>query len=152
LRFAYTDRDVDPLPGETGLQTVHEPLVMVRFIGPSRTCLIRGLLDTGAAITLLPRSFMAKLGVEPTAGRGVVGTAAGGLSVQLGTLDLEIRSGRTAYRWSARVGFAPRTENVALLGRDGFLDHFRATFDGGARIVTLRPSGQLPPPQIDDTL
>jgi hypothetical protein len=108
---------------------MHEPIILVRFVGPQRTYLIRGLLDSGAAMTLVPRSYLVKLGLVPRE-RISLRTAAGGLDVWLGPLDLELRSGRTIYRWSARVGFVPRTDILALLGHSGFLDHFSVTFDG----------------------
>lgn len=148
MRFDYAAREVDPLPGEFGPQVVHEPIILVRFIGPAGSWLIRGLLDTGASMTLVPRSFMSKLGVTPGK-RARLGTAAGGLNIQLGTLDLELKSGRAAHHWSARVGFVPRGDNLALLGHTGFLEHFAATFDGLRRRVTLRPNGTFPPPAVE---
>jgi Aspartyl protease len=143
MKFPYSEREVDPLPGETGLQVIHEPIVLVRFIGPKRSYLIRGLLDTGASMTLVPRSYMTKLGIDPGE-RAKLGTAAGHLNVSLGTLDIEIQSGRTVYSWTARVGFSPRADNLALLGHAGFLDYFTAIFNGSSRQVTLRPNGTAP--------
>jgi hypothetical protein len=148
VRFDYVDREVDPLPGEIGPQVIHEPIIVVRFVGPAGAWLIRGLLDTGASMTLVPRSYMSRLGV--TFGERVrLSTAAGGLNVLLGTLDLELGSGRAACRWSAQVGFLPRSDNLALLGHIGFLEHFAVTFDGLRKRVTLRPNGTFPPPAID---
>ncbi len=66
MRFDYAMREVDPLPGESGLQIIHEPIVLVRFAGPARSYLIRGLLETGAAMTLLPRFYLTKLGLSPS--------------------------------------------------------------------------------------
>jgi hypothetical protein len=126
---------------------VHEPIILVQFIGPARSYLIRGLLDTGASMTLIPRTYMTRLGVTPM-GRGRLGTSAGSLRVQMGLLDLELGAGQTTLRWSARVGFIPRADNLALLGHNGFLDHFSTTFDGLRRRVTLRPNGTAPPPSI----
>ncbi|MGC8644344.1 MAG: hypothetical protein ACP5XB_31160 [Isosphaeraceae bacterium] len=62
MRFDYAEREVDPLPWESGLQVIKEPIIPVRFIGPLRTYLIRGLVDTGASMTLLPRLYLTKLG------------------------------------------------------------------------------------------
>jgi hypothetical protein len=147
VRFDYAEREVDPLPGEIGVQLIHEPIVPVRFIGPGKTYLIRGLLDTGASMTLLPRSYYRKLGmsVAPTE-RLRLRTVSGSIDVLLGALDLELRSGRARYRWSARVGFVPRADNLALLGHAGFLDHFSVTFDGSRKRVTLKPNGSFPAP------
>ncbi|HEX8199463.1 MAG TPA: hypothetical protein VF590_03170 [Isosphaeraceae bacterium] len=147
MRFDYAKREVDPLPGESGLQVIHEPIVLVRFIGPERSYLIRSLLDTGASIMLVPRFYMRKLGLIGGE-RARMGTAAGPLDTQLNTVDLEVRSGRTAYRWSARVGFVLRADNLALLGHTGFLDHFSVTFDGLRNRVTLTPNGTFPPPAL----
>ncbi len=140
---------VDPLPWETGLQVIHEPIIPIRFIGPERTYIIRGLLDTGASMTLLPRSYLTKLGLRP-GDRSKFRTASGQHDVWLGALDLELRSGRASYRWSARVGFIPRVDNLARLGHLGFLDHFSVTFDGLRKRVTIRPNGTFPPAQIRD--
>ena len=150
MRFDYAEREVDPLPWESGLQVIREPIIPVRFIGPLRTYIIRGLLDTGASMTLLPRSYMTKLGLIPGE-RARFRTAVGGHDVWLGALDVELRSGRTSYRWSAQVGFIPRVDNVALLGHMGFLDHFSVTFDGLRGRVTLRPNGIFPAPAIEES-
>jgi len=147
VRFDYAEREVDPLPGEFGVQIIHEPIIVVRFIGPGRTYVIRGLLDTGASMTLVPRSYFHKLGmsVAPTE-RVRLRTVSGTVDVLLGTLDLELRSERAKYRWSAQVGFVPRADNLVLLGHAGFLDHFSATFDGLRKCVTLKPRGIFPAP------
>jgi predicted aspartyl protease len=147
VKFPYAAREVDPLPGETGVQLIHEPIILVRFTGPSRSYLIRGLLDTGASMTLVPRSYMTRLGITPI-GTGRLSTAAGGLSVQVGSVELEVKAGRTSLHWSARVGFVPRVDNLALLGHAGFLDHFSAVFDGLRREVRLTPNGTAPRPSV----
>ena len=109
MRFDYAEREVDPLPGEFGVQIIHEPIIVVRFIGPGQTYLIRGLLDTGSAITLLPRAYFHKLGMTAKSAERVrLRTVSGSVNVLLGSLDLELRSRRASCRWSARVGFVPR--------------------------------------------
>ncbi len=143
MRFDYAMREVDPLPGESGLQIIHEPIVLVRFAGPARSYLIRGLLDTGAAMTLLPRFYLTKLGLSPSE-RVRLRAAGGTIEIALGALELELRSARSVYRWPARVGFVHRADNVALLGHAGFLDYFSVTFDGLHKRVTMRPNGTFP--------
>jgi hypothetical protein len=145
--FKYIEREVDPLPGETGLQSILEPIIPIRLIGPSRTYIIHGLLDTGASITLVPVNLLRNLGLTPR-DAATLATAAGPLQMIIGAIDIELRSGRTICRWSARVGFVPRADNKVLLGHDGFLDHFTATFDGFRKRVTLRPNGTFPAPTI----
>jgi hypothetical protein len=137
MQFPYTKRDVDPLPGEVGLQVIFEPIILARFTGPSGTTfLIRGLLDTGSSMTILPRYFMPKLGVVST---GVAGlrTPGGALNVPLARIGLGVRLGRKDHEWTSRVGFSHRPDNIALLGREGFLDHLRVTFDGPRRMISI---------------
>jgi hypothetical protein len=155
VRFDYAEREVDPLPGEFGVQIIHEPIIVVRFIGPGRTYLIRGLLDTGASMTLVPRPYFDKLGMSvapvihlPETERVRLRTVLGSVDVRVAALDLELGSGQAKYRWSARVGFVPRADNLALLGHAGFLDHFSATFDGLRKRVTLKPNGTFTAPVV----
>ena len=145
MRFDYSEREVDPLPGEVGVQVIHEPIILVRFVGPSQTYLVRGLLDTGASMTLVPRFYFQKPGMSMARSeRTRLRTASGAVDVLLGPLDLELRSGSSSYRWSATVGFVPRADNLALLGHAGFLDHFSVTFDGLSKRVSLKPNGTFP--------
>jgi len=149
MKVPYSERYVDPLPGESGLQRFFEPMILVRAIGPSRAYLIRGYLDTGASITILPRGYMSQLGIEQSE-RADLRTAGGGLGVRIATVDLELNLGRRRIRWSARVGFAPRDDNFALYGHGGFLEHFTTAFDGPRREFTIRPTGVFPDPIFDD--
>ena len=147
MRFDYREIVVDPLPGEIGLQTIDEPAISVRVVGPSgEGWIIPGLLDTGAAETLIPLDYMIRLGVEKGPRFELSG---GGGKFPAG-------SGWSTLRWSEagypidgrRVGFTPRRS--ALWGRGGFLDHFTATFDGLRRSVTLRPNGTGQAPLFGD--
>jgi hypothetical protein len=98
-------------------------------------------------MTLVPRSYFHKLGmIELPSNRGRLRTVSGHVDVLVGSLDLELRSARLKYRWSARVGFVSRADNIALLGHAGFLDHFSATFDGLRKCVTLKAQEPLPVP------
>jgi len=113
---------------------------------------IRGLLDTGASMTLAPRFYFQKLGMSVAQSERVrLRTASGTVNVLLGALDLEVRLGSSSYRWSAQVGFVPRADNLALLGHAGFLDHFSVTFDGLRKRVTLKPNGTFPAPIFNST-
>jgi hypothetical protein len=148
VRFEYREIEVDPLPGEIGLQTIDEPAITVRVVGPSgEGWMIPGVLDTGAAMTLLPIDYMVRLGVEKGP-RFELGGGGVRFPAWLGRVDLELSRGRASHQWSARVGFTMR--RTALWGRAGFLDHFTATFNGLRRSVTLRPNGTAPAPRFGD--
>jgi hypothetical protein len=147
VRFDYLLSEVDPLPGEEGPQYVSEPVITLRVIGPAGAWLIPGLLDTGAAETLIPSRYLDRLGVPRGPRYELAGAGGVGFPAWLGVVDLELGRGRTPYRWSARVGFMPRRDR-ALWGHAGFLDHLTATFDGLRKRVTLRPNGTFPAPTM----
>jgi len=149
VKFYYLQEEVEPLPEESGPQYVSEPVITVRVVGPGGTWLIPGLLDTGAAETILPLRYLDRLGVSKGPRYRLAGAGGTGFSAWLGMVDLELARGRTSYRWSARVGFVARRDR-ALWGHAGFLDHFTATFDGSRKRVTLRPNGTFPAPDLSD--
>jgi hypothetical protein len=110
-------------------------------------------LDTGAEVTLLDRALIERLDVHIKSSdydiiKGVSGEESQAL---FGTVDIELANSRrtVVHRWSARVGFMKRPEG-AILGYEGFLDHFLASFHGPLRHVTLSLRGTPPVPCMPD--
>jgi hypothetical protein len=86
------------------------------------------------------------LGVPLDESRRVpIETLGQGTTAVFETVDLEISDGTATWRWSARVGFHDGTRYVYVMGQNGFLQHFTATFDGRNHRVTLMPNGSFPP-------
>jgi hypothetical protein len=122
-------------------------MVAVRLIGtkafnPPSLC----RLDTGADDLLVPDFEAGFLGVPLDESRRVPIEALGqGTTAIFETVDLEISGGTDTWRWSASVGFHSGTKYAHLMGQNGFLQHFTASFDGLAHRVTLIPNGSVPP-------
>jgi hypothetical protein len=96
MRFEYLQEEVEPLPGERGPQYVFEPIITVRVIGPAGAWLIPGLLDTGAAETIIPRLYLDRLGVPKGPRYELAGAGGTGFPAWLGRVDLELARGRTS--------------------------------------------------------
>ena len=87
MRFDYLPQEVDPLPGEEGTQILTRPVVVVRAVGPAGAWLIPGLVDTGATETLLPLSYVARLGASVDENSVTLLTDAGALSTGKGLFE-----------------------------------------------------------------
>ncbi len=113
------------------------PILVTMKVNGLRT--IRLMLDTGADATLIHPSALAAAGVDPSVGRpyrlqGVTGVGDGR---QVMLESLEVGDARVAPM-AVIAYYIQLREGDGLLGRD-FLDRFRVTVDGDARVVTLTP-------------
>jgi hypothetical protein len=121
-------------------------MVNVRVIGPAGDRDVFGRVDTGADDTLIPDHFAAALGVVHLTDPVPIIGIGGGATARFGAVDLEVSDGQTSYRWSAWVGFSSAPPPV--YGIKGFLQFFRATFNGRQRYLDLVPHGHAPPPMF----
>jgi hypothetical protein len=145
MRFPYQGYPVQGI-GTTRLALVYRPVVPIRVIGPVGEVSAYGLLETGADDTWLPNSFLAPLGVviQPRARATIAGIGGGTITADFVEIDLELRKGKSAYRWSAKVGFHDGYK--VILGQSGVLEHFLASFNHRQRYAALQPNGVLPAP------
>ena len=121
---------------------IYRPLIPIRIFGPNRSIQVLGLLDTGADHVFVSASLAEVLGIEASR-KTETACGAGGHEVAMwpGSVDIQIVQGRESYRWRTLVGFLVGVDEppIAYLGHVGFLEHFRASFDFGARSVELSP-------------
>lgn len=116
------------------------------IIGPTGTDIRPGLLDTGADDTVFPIAVASSIGLDltnaPTGRASGVGAAVGLLSFAIVTL--RITDGKEFCEWPARVGFTTATLKRPLMGFAGFLQFFRAVFDGDLEEVELTTNRKYP--------
>jgi hypothetical protein len=129
----------------------YRPLVPIRIRGPVGFKDLEGLVDTGSEFTLFPMRWADIVGVgtgrQATLVRGYGGAQ---LTSHFAQVTLELRKRRKGtwahHRWRAWVGFC--ADPQVLLGQDGFLQYFTATFACQAgtlqhpyqQSVTLQPN------------
>lgn len=99
--------------------------------------LFRFLVDSGADVSMMPRSAADTLGVDLAGCRRMEagGIEGGGVpgwgdQIRLQVGDLEI---------SIPCFFSSREDTPYLLGRAGFFQHFNVTFDNRRKMIVLDP-------------
>lgn len=141
MKFNYRSY-ADPTEPESAW-IIYRPAIPV-VLRSSRKALRKfGIVDTGADLTLAPLSVAHSLGVplDPRRGISIEGIGGGDFTAIPGELDLEIHRGPESLRWKALVHFAEQ-DNL-LLGNEGFLEFFVATFDWAAKTIDLAPNSTL---------
>jgi predicted aspartyl protease len=128
---------------------VSRPEILVEIIGPGRVVSVLALVDTGADLTLLPRSIAAKIGatVDDTIRWPVGGFGGQAIDASPGEVDLEFQGGGFAIRWKATIAFVnypTEAEESSILGHAGFFDFFRVIFDGSAKDLEIHPIHTFP--------
>jgi hypothetical protein len=146
LRFPYERISVDPSYADPS-PYAYRPVIPITIYGLTKAYATRGLLDTGAVETILPRALVEDGRVDPAFVEGERGTLLGPqgepFDVVYGTVDLAMRLKRKTHRWHAKVAFSADRE-VVLLGDAGFLRYFTVTFNRPELYTTLRPNGRFP--------
>jgi hypothetical protein len=128
---------------------VMRPEVPIRIHAPGGVAELLALVDTGADNSIFPLSIAKALGVATTPGKGPSVTAFGGQEIALSfaQIVLELWQEGASVRWPSRVYFADfpdDSEKTVILGHEGFLDYFTATFEGEACEFTLEPNPDIP--------
>lgn len=137
MRSAYTEVG----PG------IFRPLIPLWVWGPDDCYLTDGILDSGADRTILNIPTASKIGIrleQLTATVNLRTATNQALPCKLANVVLEIRRKPARVCWSAEIGVAVGNLPQNLWGFKGFLEFFRATFDGPRRTFTLVPGRSLP--------
>jgi hypothetical protein len=144
LRFPYRLFKTNvPLWSLDGRQERPRSVLDVSLVGPVGTIVRLGLLDTGADDTVFPVTLAGiDLTGAPTGSASGVGLAVGTMSYAL--VLLRISDGKEFCEWPARVGFTTDPLKRPLLGFAGFLQFFRAVFDGDLEEVELTTNRRYP--------
>lgn len=134
---------------DTGEEIViMRPEVPLRIHGPNGQRDWYALIDTGADNSIFPFEVAGRLGIKTTLGRGPSPTAYGGqqLLMSYAEIVLELLDVEEELLWKTRVYFADQSSDIdtIILGHEGFLDYFTATFSGELCELELEPNDDLP--------
>jgi hypothetical protein len=121
---------------------VTRPEIPVDVVGTTGTASVLALADSGADLTLLPRSIALRIGavIDDTDRWPVGGFGGQVIDASPGDVNLEITWGGSSIRWKATIAFVnypAGAEEVSILGHAGFFDFFRVQFDGPAKELEI---------------
>jgi hypothetical protein len=147
MKFEYNAiLSLAPDTGEP--MVIFRPEVRLRIHGANGSEEFLALLDTGADNTILPESIARDLEIPLTPCKGPAATAFGGqeISLSYGNVDLELVHPEGNLRWTLQVYFVAgdSDKETLILGHQGFLEFFTATFNGEEFSVVLEANGFLP--------
>jgi hypothetical protein len=126
---------------------IYRPLVAVRVWGLDGPYLEDGLLDTGADRTLLTTEVAEKVGIDLAALSSQILIRSATLqrvTCPLTGVVLALQRDSERYCWRAEVAVATQPIRVSHWGSKGYLEFFRATFDGPRRFASLVAGHNLP--------
>jgi hypothetical protein len=148
MKFPYREY-VGIYPGTDDFRLILRPIITIRILGSRSQARWDALVDTGADETLFPLALAELLGVELDP--RMVGVAAGisgdRLKVHYGAVELQIENGPEVVSWKTTVGFADfqsESDEPVILGQDGCLEFFTASFDGENAELELVANSLLP--------
>jgi hypothetical protein len=148
MKFPYLQYLTPPSP-TTPSGILHRPKIPIRIVGGVGIFPTLALVDPGSDDTLLPLSVGRLVGakIDPTQSWQVEGIGGQAVAVILGEVGFELTDGTQTFRWSAKVGFvdfADPEDEATIVGHAGFLDYFRAIFDGHRRTLEIEVTPAFP--------
>ena len=127
LRVAYRVFPLDPAEGGTA-ESFWLPVVPVRLVLGERAVRVEGIVDSGSHGCLFHWRIGELLGLDVKAGER--DTLRGALrSAQSEVFYHRLRMDVAGESLSILAGFTRDALQPCLLGREGFFDHFRVTFN-----------------------
>lgn len=136
MQFRYTKfKTKDP-----NLPFDYQPLLDVKFFHGKLDIRARGMLDTGATITLINKSWAEALRIDWKSGKeiklfGIVGEK---ISVYMHEIEMEVMNLENS-RKPTKVAFIDSPNVGILLGQIGFFENFNTTFSYSKKTFHVNP-------------
>ncbi|MHB1038529.1 MAG: pepsin/retropepsin-like aspartic protease family protein [Pirellulales bacterium] len=147
MRFEYT-AIVSSAPDNGDPVVIFRPEIHLTVHGRRGSSDFLALVDSGADNTILPESIARSLDIPLHPAKGPAAKAFGGQEIALSYADVELElvHDEARLRWLARVYFLAggADDETLVLGHQGFLDYFTATFIGEEFALDLEPNDYLP--------
>ena len=117
------------------------PCVPIRLTGPTMAMDIDTILDTGADITIIPKTVAEAIGLDLTAAHQSMGGIGGSIDAIPTSVSIRISKGREYRVIDNAPVLVPNDNNLSfsLLGRQKIFEKFKVIIDEENQMVTLKP-------------
>lgn len=120
--------------------TAYVPAVPVTLSGPKESVDVIGILDSGADFSAIPLDLAKVLGLDLTGKSENIGGVGGDCKAVKSKVTIKIENSHESYTYSIYVYVIDdlQDEFPVLIGRSGFFNKFKITFDEKNLSVSLK--------------
>ncbi len=138
VEFSYSDLPVKVNASAKRAITISRPIIPLTILYKDRLVQYQALLDTGADYNVFHADIADYLGITLTKGKSMRITGIGGDSINGYLHPVEIRVGKNLVKTSIIFSRHIPDNATAVLGNQGFFDHFCVTFNYNDKTITIK--------------
>lgn len=136
--FSYSDFPVRANPSAKRTILISRPIIPLTILYKDRFVQYQALLDTGADYNVFHADIADYLGIMLTQGKSMRITGLGGDSIKGYLHTVEIKVGKNLVKTSIIFSRNIPDNATAVLGNQGFFNHFCVTFDYKSKTITIK--------------
>ena len=138
VEFSYADIPIKALATSKRSIIISRPIIPLTILFKDRFVQYQALLDTGADYNVFHADIADYLGINLTKGKTVKIMGIGGDSIKGYKHNVEIKVGKNLIKTMIVFSRQIPDNATAVLGNQGFYDHFTATFNYKEKIISIR--------------
>lgn len=120
---------------------IYRPLIPLRIKAKDSFDAL-AILDSGSDTTIIPKEIAEVIGIEYKNDNYISGISGIPIKAKEGKVNIEFGKGREVYSFEIPV-LIPEKENLAvIIGRFGFFEQFKITFDESRKRIEFKKSFQ----------
>lgn len=138
VEFSYTDLPVKALASSKRSILISRPIIPLTILYRDRFVQYQDLLDTGADYNVFYSDISDYLGISLTRGKSMKITGIGGDSIKSYLHNVQIKIGKKLIKTTIVFSRQIPDNAIAVLGNQGFFDHFSVTFAYKEKTISIR--------------
>ncbi len=137
VEFSYTELPVKPLTTSKRTILISRPIIPLIILYKARFVQYQALLDTGADYNVFHADIADYLGINLNKGKAMRITGIGGDQIKGYQHSVEIKVGKNLIKTSIIFSRQIPDNAIAVLGNQGFFNHFLVTFNYKDKTISI---------------